>query len=98
MDFVLSTEVQSQLAGLNRRSSRTDIPVAENMTPMEDIKFVDYDFDWSTSHEQEFKDKLADVADNAILDACTGSNPRQPSQEEMEKLLKACYYDLDIDF
>ena len=35
---------------------------------------------------------------NAILDACTGSNPRQPSQEEMEKLLKCCYYDTDVDF
>ena len=35
---------------------------------------------------------------NAIADACTGSNPRQPSQEEMEKLLKCCYYDTDVDF
>ena len=32
------------------------------------------------------------------LDACTGSNPRQPSQEEMEKLLKCCYYDTEVDF
>ena len=48
--------------------------------------------------EQEFKDKLADVAANAILDACTGSNPRQPNQEEMEKLLIAVYYDQDVDF
>ena len=37
-------------------------------------------------------------AANAILDACTGSNPRQPSQEEMEKLLKCCYYDTEVDF
>ena len=29
---------------------------------------------------------------------CTGSNPRQPSQEEMEKPLKCCYYDTDVDF
>ena len=43
-------------------------------------------------------DKLPETAKNAIADACTGSNPRQPSQEEMEKLLKACYYDLEIDF
>ena len=43
-------------------------------------------------------DKLPQVAELAIGDACTGSNPRQPSQEEMEKLLKACYYDLPIDF
>lgn len=37
-------------------------------------------------------------AERAIGDACTGSNPRQPSQEEMEKLLKACYYDTEVDF
>jgi len=48
--------------------------------------------------EEEFLAKLPEVAKNAIGDACTGSNPRQPSQEEMEKLLKACYYDLEIDF
>lgn len=48
--------------------------------------------------EDEFKAKLHDVAALAITDACTGSNPRQPSQEEMEKLLTACYYDLPINF
>ena len=48
--------------------------------------------------EEEFKSKLHDVAALAISDACTGSNPRQPSQEDMEKLLTACYYDLDVDF
>lgn len=48
--------------------------------------------------EQEFLSKLPDIAANALLDACTGSNPRQPSQEEMEKLLKCCYYDLEVDF
>ena len=48
--------------------------------------------------ENVFLERLHDIAANAILDACTGSNPRQPSQEEMEKLLKCCYYDLDVDF
>lgn len=48
--------------------------------------------------EKEFLEKLPETAKNAIADACTGSNPRQPSQEEMEKLLKACYYDSEIDF
>ena len=48
--------------------------------------------------DDEFNSKLHDVAALAISDACTGSNPRQPSQEEMEKLLTACYYDLDVDF
>ncbi|MGN0471149.1 MAG: iron-containing alcohol dehydrogenase [Acutalibacteraceae bacterium] len=48
--------------------------------------------------EKEFNDKLSSVAALAIGDACTGSNPRQPSQEDMEKLLHACYYDEEIDF
>ena len=48
--------------------------------------------------EQEFLSKLHDVAANAIADACTGSNPRQPSQEDMEKLMLAVYYDKEIDF
>ena len=48
--------------------------------------------------EAEFLEKLPNIAANALLDACTGSNPRQPSQEEMEKLLKCCYYDTEVDF
>lgn len=48
--------------------------------------------------ENEFLDKLSSVATLAIGDACTGSNPRQPSQEDMEKLLLAVYYDKEIDF
>ncbi|MBQ8568754.1 MAG: iron-containing alcohol dehydrogenase [Oscillospiraceae bacterium] len=48
--------------------------------------------------EEVFLEKLPEIAKNAIGDACTGSNPRQPSQEEMEKLLKCCYYDTEVDF
>ena len=48
--------------------------------------------------EDVFLARLPEIAKNAIGDACTGSNPRQPSQEEMEKLLKCCYYDLEVDF
>ena len=54
--------------------------------------------DASIIDEKEFLAKLPEVAKNAIGDACTGSNPRQPSQEEMEKLLLAVYYDKEIDF
>ena len=48
--------------------------------------------------EDVFLARLHDIAVNAIADACTGSNPRQPSVEEMEKLLKCCYYDTEVDF
>ena len=48
--------------------------------------------------EEVFLERLPGIAERAIGDACTGSNPRQPSQEEMEKLLKCCYYDTEVDF
>ena len=48
--------------------------------------------------ENIFLERLHDIAVNAIADACTGSNPRQPSVEEMGKLLKCCYYDTEVDF
>ena len=48
--------------------------------------------------EDVFLARLPEIAKNAIADACTGSNPRQPNQEEMEKLLKCCYYDTEVDF
>ena len=48
--------------------------------------------------EEGFLERLPEIAKNAVADACTGSNPRQPSVEEMEKLFKCCYYDLRVDF
>ncbi len=48
--------------------------------------------------ENVFLERLPEIAKNAIGDACTGSNPRIPTQEEMEKLLKCCYYDTEVDF
>ncbi|MDO4678409.1 MAG: iron-containing alcohol dehydrogenase [Eubacteriales bacterium] len=57
-----------------------------------------FEYEGGIIDEKEFLEKLPKVAELAIGDACTGSNPRQPSQEDMEKLLKACYYGEDIDF
>ncbi len=48
--------------------------------------------------EEIFLERLPEIAKNAIADACTGSNPRIPTQEEMEALLKCCYYDTEVDF
>ena len=49
-------------------------------------------------NKEVFLERLPEIAKNAVADACTGSNPRQPSVEEMEKLLKCCYYDTEVDF
>ena len=42
----------------------------------------------------EFEEKKSRIAVDAIGDACTGSNPRQPTPEEMEKLLECVYNDV----
>ena len=43
-------------------------------------------------------DKLATVAELAVGDACTGSNPRSINPEQMAKLLTCCFYDTEVDF
>ena len=54
--------------------------------------------DTSIIDEKEFFEKAPQVAVNAIADACTGSNPRQPTPEEMEKLLECVYFDKPVEF
>ncbi len=48
--------------------------------------------------ENIFLERLPEIAKNAVADACTGSNPRPIDPQQMEQLLKCCYYDLDVDF
>jgi len=56
------------------------------------------DYEGGIIDEKEFLEKLPRVAELAVGDACTGSNPRAITPAVMEKLLKACYYDLTVDF
>ena len=48
--------------------------------------------------EKEFLEKLPAIAELAMSDACTGSNPRAITTEEMEKLLTCCYYGTEVNF
>lgn len=48
--------------------------------------------------EEVFLERLPAIAVNAIGDACTGSNPRKITPQEMEQLLKCCYYDTEVEF
>lgn len=49
-------------------------------------------------NEAEFKEKVAKIAELAVGDACTGSNPRTITPAEMEKLLTCTYYGTEVDF
>ncbi len=92
----------AKFIGLNGNSTEelVDALIAEirKMNRSIDIPTCIKDYEGGIIDEKEFNSKLKDVAALAIADACTGSNPRQPSQEEMEKLLTAAYYDREIDF
>ena len=49
-------------------------------------------------NEEEFNEKLPTIAELAVGDACTGSNPRTITPAEMGKLYTCCYYGTEVDF
>lgn len=49
-------------------------------------------------NEDEFKTKIGKIAELAVGDACTGSNPRQITPDLMEKLFNCTYYGTKVDF
>ena len=63
-----------------------------------DIPSCIRDYEGGMIDEKEFFDKLPKVAELAVGDACTGSNPRAITPKEMEKLLTCCFYDTEVDF
>ena len=48
--------------------------------------------------EAEFLAKVDAIAEHAVGDACTGSNPRAITPEVMAQLLKCTYYGTEVDF
>lgn len=84
----------------NNTEELVDALIAElkSMNQALEIPSCIKDYEGGIIDEKEFMEKLPEVAKLAISDACTGSNPRIPTPEEMEKLLKACFYDEEIDF
>ncbi len=51
------------------------------------------DYEGGIIDEKEFMEKLPRVAELAVGDACTGSNPRRITPAQMAELLKSCYFD-----
>ena len=54
------------------------------------------DYEGGIIDEKEFMEKLPKVAELAVGDACTGSNPRPITPAQMEELLKSCFYDKEV--
>ncbi|MEA4971388.1 MAG: iron-containing alcohol dehydrogenase [Candidatus Pelethousia sp.] len=82
-DAELTEALIAHIKGLN---AKLDIPSC--------IK----DYEGGIINEAEFLKKLPQVAELAVGDACTGSNPRAIDPKAMEKLLTCCFYDTEVDF
>ncbi len=82
-DMELTDALINHIKGLNKQ---LDIPAC--------IK----DYEGGIIDEKEFFEKLPTVAELAVGDACTGSNPRKIDPKAMEKLLTCCFYDTEVDF
>ena len=48
--------------------------------------------------EEDFKKKVEFMAHNAVLDACTGSNPRPIDEETMKKIYNCAFYGDKVNF
>ena len=78
--------VDALIARIREMNKALDIPTC--------IKY----YEGGIIDEKEFLEKLPKVAELAVGDACTGSNPRSITPDVMAKLLKCCYYDEEVDF
>lgn len=87
------------LAG-NTDEELTDALIAhiESLNKQLNIPTCIKDYEGGIINEAEFLEKLPQVAELAVGDACTGSNPRSIDPKTMEKLLKCCFYDTKVDF
>ncbi len=87
------------LAG-NTDEELTDALIAhiKNLNKQLDIPSCIKEYEGGIINEAEFLEKLPQVAELAVGDACTGSNPRSIDPKTMEKLLKCCFYDTKVDF
>ena len=79
---------------------RTDALIAhiKGLNAKLDIPVCIKDYEGGIIDEKEFLEKLPTVAELAVGDACTGSNPRSIDPKTMEKLLTCCFYDTEVDF
>ncbi len=48
--------------------------------------------------EEDFKAHARTIAENAVKDPCTSSNPRPTDADAMQKVLTCAYYGNDVDF
>lgn len=62
IDYVTSEECQTrQSKDWGRRPVRSDVPVAGKMPKLEDIKLVEYDFDWAANNKETIIEQFNDI-------------------------------------
>lgn len=61
IDYMLSPDVQNQLASWGIRSARTDVAPSDDFTPMDEIKLLDVDEEWVQANGDAFLDWWKDT-------------------------------------
>lgn len=61
IDFVLSTEGQTIVAQQGRRPVRGDVPSSEALVPFDQIKALDYDFEWAANERERLMETWSDM-------------------------------------
>ena len=84
--------------GTDKALTKALIARIEELNKTLDIPACIRDYEGGIIDEQEFNKKLPQVAELAVGDACTGSNPRSIDPKQMERLLTCCFYDKEVDF
>ena len=61
VDFIQGSKIQDTLAGINKRSSRTDVVAGESMKPLDEVPKMDYQETWAEEHKDEFVEFWKDL-------------------------------------
>jgi alcohol dehydrogenase class IV len=95
-------ERYAQIAKVMGLSGATDKQLTNSL--VETVRALNKKLDIQQSYkdngvsEEDFKAHCKEIAENAVGDPCTGSNPRETNAENMLKVLTCAYYGEDVNF
>ena len=91
----------ADIARALKLEGNTDTELTDSLIKMinelNDILSIPHSMSEYGVKEDEFKDNLTFIAHNAVLDACTGSNPREIDDITMEKLFECTFYGTKVN-
>ena len=70
LDYMISKDAQSSVAAIGRRPVRIDVESVKELTPLNQIKTIEYDLLWAVENKKQlvgrWSDTLLDVQENFL--------------------------------